>query len=339
MRVMIGLMVMILAAFSSAGIQVEAQAQDRKQKAEALVGRATESLQYFASRSTYRGLWQTADDAKAMVIIPKSYRAGFLFGGSGGTAVVIARNNDGSWSGPTFMSVGSFSFGLQAGGEVSEIVLLAMTERGKEGLLSSSVKLGGDMTIAAGPVGLGAKAKTADILAFSRSRGLYGGLSLEGSILDTKKRWNRAYYGADVTAVDVVYKGVRDNPVSLPLRQAAYDLSTRSVARPVDQSGVLTNRSPEAQQLAKPTQVIPPAGRVYSAPGQIQSPQPGTVGTSDEPYRPYDNRQYAPTDQLVTPARTSTLPPLEGAPIDEPIIYEDDEAFGVPLQRTPAPRP
>ena len=200
---------------------------DRKEKSERLVSRAADSLRFFVEESDFTGLWKTAENAHAMIIVPRSARAGFIFGGSAGDAVMVARNADGSWSGPTFLTLGSFSFGLQAGGEVSELVLLAMTNRGKERILSSNAKLGGDISIAAGPVGIGAKAKTADILAFSRSRGLYGGLSLEGSILKIRHKLNHAYYGAAVTPVDIVYKGVQDNPSSLPLRDMALNLANR----------------------------------------------------------------------------------------------------------------
>lgn len=200
---------------------------DRKEKSERLVRKAADSLRYFVEDSDFTGLWKTAENAHAIIIVPRSARAGFIFGGSAGDAVMVARNADGSWSGPTFLTLGSVSFGLQAGGEVSELVLLAMTNRGKERILSSNAKLGGDISIAAGPVGIGAKAKTADILAFSRSRGLYGGLSLEGSLLKIRHKLNHAYYGAAVTPVDIVYKGVQDNPSSLPLRDMALNLANR----------------------------------------------------------------------------------------------------------------
>ena len=97
-------------------------------------------MSYFANDSAYEPLWNTAGDAKAMVIIPRSYRGGFIFGASGGNAVMVARNDDGSWSEPTFFTIGSVSFGLQIGGEASETILLVMTKRGMEQLLSTNVK-------------------------------------------------------------------------------------------------------------------------------------------------------------------------------------------------------
>ena len=222
-----------VAAFSIvfASIAVTAPAQaGKREKSERLVGSAADTAAYFASDSAFEALWDLSDDAKAMVIIPQSIRAGFIFGGSAGNAVMVARNDDGSWSQPTFLTIGSVSFGFQAGGEASEIVLLVMSNRGMEQLLSSSVKLGADVTIAAGPIGAGAKAQTTDILAFSRSRGLYGGVSLEGAVLKTRNNWNKAYYGADVTPADIIFRTRVYNPSSAVLQNAVYALAHRDDA-------------------------------------------------------------------------------------------------------------
>ncbi len=269
---------LLLVILSFALAPAAASADNTRQKAESLVRQATETIGFFSSDDHYDGLWKQAARAKAIIVIPENIKAGFLFGGSGGTAVMIARNDDGSWSGPTFLSVGSFSFGLQAGGQVSEIVLLAMTNRGKERLLSTSAKLGADVSIAAGPLGGGAEVKTADILAYARSRGLYGGLTVEGSVLDVKTKWNRAYYGADISAYDVVYRGVEDNPASLPLRRAAARLSSRwdSRDRPVTSAR-------DEQQYPEATTIDPPPGRVYDRPGDVEAvPLDQPAG---EPYR------------------------------------------------------
>jgi lipid-binding SYLF domain-containing protein len=108
------------------------------------------------------------------------------------------------------------SFGLQIGGEASEVILLLMSGRGVSSLLSSSVKLGADATIALGPVGMGASAATAnlsaDIIAFSRSKGLYAGLSVEGAVVAIRGALNRAYYGQDVTPTDVIIRRTVTNP-------------------------------------------------------------------------------------------------------------------------------
>ncbi|MGF1544793.1 MAG: lipid-binding SYLF domain-containing protein [Parvularculaceae bacterium] len=199
-----------------------------REEAMDLVADATKTAAYFAEDGAFEPLWNLADDAKALVIVPEQFRAGFIIGGSAGAAVLIARNRDGSWSQPTFLTIGSISFGFQAGGEASEIVLAVMTQRGLEQILSTNVKLGGDVSIAAGPLGAGAKAQTTDILAFSRSRGLYGGGSLEGAILKTRHSFNRAYYGTPITAAEVIFKNEVYNPASAPLQEAVIGLANRN---------------------------------------------------------------------------------------------------------------
>jgi len=203
-------------------------AASKRDKAERLVNRAADTVAYFSNDTAFEPLWELADDAQAIVVIPRSLRGGFIFGASGGNAVMIARNDNGSWSEPTFFTIGSVSFGLQVGLEGSEVILAVMTQRGVEQLLSTSVKLGGDVTLAAGPIGGGAKAQTVDVLAFSRSRGLYGGLSLEGAILKARHSWNRAYYGADVSPVDIIYREKVSRADSGMLQNAVWALSQRS---------------------------------------------------------------------------------------------------------------
>lgn len=204
-----------------------ALAETKREKAEELVAKAAETTAYFAKDDAFEAMWEAAESAKAMVIIPRQWRGAFVFGGSGGNAVMVARNDDGSWSQPTFFTIGSFSFGFQAGGEASEIVLLVMTQRGMEHLLSTTVKLGADISVAAGPIGGGAKAQTTDILAFARSRGLYGGVSLEGAVLKARHSWNEAYYNANVSPTDIIYRQRVSNPASAPLQNAVWALAHR----------------------------------------------------------------------------------------------------------------
>jgi lipid-binding SYLF domain-containing protein len=150
--------------------------------------------------------------AKGVFIAPEVLRAAFIFGGSGGNGVFMARTPDGKgWYGPTFHTLGGMSWGLQIGGDSSEVMLLAMTDRGVNAFLSSNVKLGAGASIAAGPVGGGASAATAnvsaDILSFALSKGAYAGLSLDGAVIATRDALNDAYYGKDVTPSDVLIRG------------------------------------------------------------------------------------------------------------------------------------
>ena len=116
--------------------------------------------------------------SKAVLIYPQILRGAFLFGGSGGTGALVARDEkSNTWGGPAFYTIGQFSFGFQAGADAAEVVLVALTNRGLSAFLSTSSKLGADAAVTAGPIGGGAEAATAnlsvDILSFSRTKGLY----------------------------------------------------------------------------------------------------------------------------------------------------------------------
>jgi lipid-binding SYLF domain-containing protein len=172
--------------------------------------------------------------AKGVLIFPQVLKAGFFLGGSGGTGVLLARNEaTGSWSEPAFYTVGSVTFGLQIGGEAAEVVMLAMNQKAIDSLLSSSVKLGGDTSIAIGPIGGGAKgavtipAVTADFVSFTKAKGLYAGLNLDGSVLAIRDALNSAYYGKMVTPKDIfVFKDVR-NSGAYGLRSVLEKASTK----------------------------------------------------------------------------------------------------------------
>lgn len=217
-------------AFSTALLASGPAAADRRDKAEKTVREATLVLNAFTRDDHYRSLWKSARKARALVIVPGSVRAGFLIGASGGNGVMLARRDDGAWSPPSFVRLSSVQFGFVAGGEVSDIVLAVMTERGMNQLLASTVKLGADVGIAAGPVGGGAKAQTADILAYTKSQGLYGSVSVEGVVVKVHNKWNRAYYGREISPLDIVYKGAGSNAQSTMLREAAAAIAQRRIA-------------------------------------------------------------------------------------------------------------
>ena len=145
--------------------------------------------------------------ARGLIVVPKVVKAGFIFGGSGGRAVYVARDESGRWVGPAFYTLATASVGFQAGVEVSEVVILVMTDRGANSLLATNFKLGGDASIAAGPVGVGTKASVQeDFIAFSRSKGLYGGLNLDGTAVSTADDWNKAYYKREVLPPDILIR-------------------------------------------------------------------------------------------------------------------------------------
>jgi lipid-binding SYLF domain-containing protein len=201
-----------LVAFASfVSVSGQAWAQSEQQD---LVNAAETTFSNFTRDPDMTWFQRHVGDAKAVLIAPQVVKAGWIFGGSGGRAVLFARNDQtGRWEGPAFYNVATASVGFQAGVAVSETVTLVMTEKGLNSLLANSVKIGGDASIAAGPVGAGAKADvTTDFVAFSRSKGLYGGLNLDGTVITTADNWNKAYYDRDIQPPDILLRASVHNP-------------------------------------------------------------------------------------------------------------------------------
>jgi lipid-binding SYLF domain-containing protein len=162
------------------------------------------------------------DKADCVIVFPSVLKAAFIVGASYGRGAMTCRSGDdfrGPWGAPTMMALEGGSFGLQIGGEATDFVLLVMNKRGADAILSSKVKLGGDASAAAGPVGRTAAASTdvtmrAEILTYSRARGLFAGISLEGSTLRPDNDANERIYGKRVNAKDVVLHGTVPIPAS-----------------------------------------------------------------------------------------------------------------------------
>ncbi len=194
-----------LAGFAVALLAPTAQAQFDQRS---LVTAATVTLANFRDDPGMSWLKRNLPRAKAIMIAPDLTKAGFILGGSGGRAVVAARDpKTGSWAGPAFYTLATASVGFQAGLAVTEMVTLVMTDRGLNSLLSDSFKMGGDATIAAGPVGAGAQSDlVADLISFSRATGVYGGVNFDGTVVAPSDSWNRIYYGKSVNAVDILVR-------------------------------------------------------------------------------------------------------------------------------------
>jgi len=163
-----------------------------------------------------------AKNVKGVMIVPQLLRGAFIFGGAGGSGVFFMRDaKTGKWSDPAFYTMGSASFGFQIGADSSEIVLLVMTTQGAETFLTTSFKLGGDVSVAAGPVGAGAKGQTtfqsADILAYSLAKGIFAGISLEGAGVAVSKGSNQAYYGKETRPTDILVTRKAKNPKAADL--------------------------------------------------------------------------------------------------------------------------
>lgn len=189
-------------------------------KAKELVEKANISVKNFTFDPNMSYLRANLHKAEGLLIIPALIKGAFIVGGSGGSGVLLARGTDARWSSPAFYTMGTGSIGFQWGGEVSEIILMVMTKTGMDKLLSSSFKLGTDASVAAGPVGVGAKAQTVDILAFSRTKGIFAGVSVEGAVIKVRPEYNAAYYGEEVRPVDIILGGKVENPHANPLRNS-----------------------------------------------------------------------------------------------------------------------
>jgi len=160
------------------------------------------------------------DKADCVVVFPSVIKAALGVGGSYGRGVMTCRQGEhfnGRWGAPTMMALEGGSFGFQLGGQATDFVLLVMNERGAKGILSSKVKLGADASAAAGPKGRDASAETdvtvrAEILSYSRSRGAFAGVSLEGSTIRPDNNANEKIYGEKVDAKDIVLAGSKQVP-------------------------------------------------------------------------------------------------------------------------------
>ena len=194
-----------LSAAAVVAFQPAALAQAEQQK---LVGQAETTFSNFVRDPDMKWFQQNVGRAKAVLIAPEVLKAGFIFGGSGGRAVLIAKDaKSGKWVGPAFYALATASVGFQAGVSVSETITLVMTDKGMNSLLSPSFKLGADASVAAGPVGAGATSNVvADMIAFSRAKGVYGGLNLDGTVVNTSDDWNQAYYGKKVLSTDILVR-------------------------------------------------------------------------------------------------------------------------------------
>jgi lipid-binding SYLF domain-containing protein len=160
------------------------------------------------------------DKARCVVVLPSVVKAAFIVGGSYGRGVMVCRTGEhfrGPWGAPAMYALEGGSIGLQIGGQATDFVILVMNDRGASSLLKSKVKLGADAAVAAGPKGRDAQANTdaylrAEMLSYSRSRGVFAGISLEGSTLRPDNDANRKLYGKDASAAEIITESKVEAP-------------------------------------------------------------------------------------------------------------------------------
>ncbi len=198
----------------------------RAQEEQGLVDKARISLESMAAQEDMSALRRMLAKAHGVLIVPQLIKAGFIIGGEGGSGVLLARDpSSGAWSEPAFYTLAAGSIGWQFGGEVSELVLIVNTAKGLDAILKSQFKAGIDASIAAGPIGKGIEASTTanlrnDIYSFSRSQGLFAGVSVEGALIQPRDSWNEAYFGKKVSPGDIVRGKTSAVKGSAALREA-----------------------------------------------------------------------------------------------------------------------
>ena len=346
-------------------------AMDAKQ----LVERAKLSFEGMVVAPEMDGLRDLIRTAKGVFIAPQVLRGAFIFGVSGGSGVFFARSElPGKWSGPAFYTIGGVSFGFQAGADASEVALLAMTDRGVNALLSTSVKLGADgasrrVRSASGCAGTadvsandrrvsrkgpdrgqdgvscrarrarrGHAAATAaatvsedrgdvpttanvsvDLVSFSRAKGLYGGVSLDGAVVATRSALNSAYYGKDASTQDILIRGSVSNPEAAPL----IDISSN---RPPTPSELKKRHRPTRPQLRGP------AGRRLQVVEAV-----GIEPTSGNPRR---QASTSIADYLVLSLPGPPIGRITGRPAPKSLTPHPGAGFGASHQNMmPVPGP
>jgi len=193
-----------------------------------LVDKAKMTVEAFiADPSVGTAIRDLKGETKALFIVPQFLRGAFVFGGAGGSGVLIVRDEKTKkWSEPVFYTIGSASFGLQIGGDVSEMIFVVRNQKGLEEFYRTDFKLGADVSMAVGPVGEGTSAKgmTADLVAYAKKKGVFAGIAVDGSIIAVSDDANHAYYGKPVRPTDIIVKQSVSNPKSTDLRNAAAKL-------------------------------------------------------------------------------------------------------------------
>lgn len=195
---------------------------------QSLVDRSTLTLQEMFTQNRNPQAAALMKKAKAVMVCPRIFKAGFILGGSGGGCVLVGRSATGAtgaagWSGPAFYGIGSGSLGLQAGVQDSELVLVVLTDKGLQSLLNSQFKFGAEAGVAVATYGAGVQgamtpALTADIVAFSTNRGLFAGIALDGTVLSSRSQWDQSYYGQMLSPQQIVLNLQGSNQGDAPLR-------------------------------------------------------------------------------------------------------------------------
>lgn len=231
LAVMMGI-ILISVPHRTAAENIQQRAQE--QETEAVIKHATLTWHNFMQDPDLSGFRAHLKRAQGVLIFPRLMKGAFVVGMEGGTGILFVRDEKtGSWSEPAFYEISSASFGLQAGVETSEAILVIQTMKGVESLLSSTIKLGGDASAVVGPKGSGIEGATSmskgnDFVTYARTEGAFVGLSIEGASIRTREDLNKSYYGSAVRPSEIVlFRNVKSNPQSQVLHQAVVQGANR----------------------------------------------------------------------------------------------------------------
>ena len=188
---------------------------------QAVVDHAIGTLQDLRRDKEFGNARTLLHEAKAVVIAPRIFKAGFFVGGEGGEAVLMVRGAHG-WSDPAFYTVGSASFGLQIGAQESEMIMFVMSDRALQALMQDRFKIGADAGIAVATLGSTVEGATtanagADIIVWASASGAYAGISLDGTLVEPRRQADADYYGRSVSSSDIVLRNEARNPAAAPL--------------------------------------------------------------------------------------------------------------------------
>ena len=238
------------------------------------------------------------DEARAVVVIPDTIKAGLVIGGRRGHGLMSVKNADGSWSNPVFIKLTGGSIGFQAGVQSSDVILVFRNDRSLDNIVNGKFTLGADAGVAAGPVGRSAAAATdgqlkAEIWSWSRARGLFAGVALDGAVLSIDDDANQAAYGAGTTPRMI--------------------FEDRAPQRPSDPVVTFRDQLEEATAAARAARgTLPaPAPAATTAPSQAYpSAQPYPAQPAPAPTTQPQPQPFEPVDSPYDPVRTEPLPPV-----------------------------
>ncbi len=244
-------------------------------KEERRVSDATDVLNQFIAIPEQAIPPQLLSRAYAVAVVPNVVKAAFGIGGRFGKGILVVRQEDGTWSNPSFVALTGGSFGFQAGAQSTDVILVFKTRKGVEGLANGTLTLGADAAIAAGPVGRSSSAATdaqlrAEVFSYSRSRGLFAGVSLEGSGVTIDRKANAAYYGsADMTSEKIF---ASNRSIAPDGASEFVQLLTRQTSRLPTQPGMSASNSSSTQDAAPAESGV----RTFGIPGPDES-EPGEL--------------------------------------------------------------